>query len=67
MFASPARTRAHLPNYISGQFSNILEKSVEPIAIHADIPPEIFLVSWGRQSMHITRYYVLVNRQHCST
>jgi SRSO17 transposase len=32
-------TRAHLPVYISGQLSNIPEKSVEPIALHADVPP----------------------------
>jgi SRSO17 transposase len=32
-------TRAHLPVYISGQLSNIPEKSVEPIALSADVPP----------------------------
>ena len=32
-------TRAHLPVYISGQLSDIPEKSVEPIAINADVPP----------------------------
>jgi SRSO17 transposase len=31
-------TRAHLPVYISGQLSNIPEKSVEPIAINAGVP-----------------------------
>jgi SRSO17 transposase len=31
-------TRAHLPVYISGQLSDIPEKSVEPIAINADVP-----------------------------
>jgi len=32
-------TRAHLPVYISGQLSDIPEKSVEPIAINAGMPP----------------------------
>jgi len=32
-------TRAHLPTYISGQLSDIPEKSVEPIAINAGVAP----------------------------
>jgi SRSO17 transposase len=32
-------TRTHLPVYISGQLSDIPEKSVEPIAINAGVPP----------------------------
>src|ERR1035441_10681696 len=32
-------TAAHLPVYISGQLSDIPEKSVEPIAINAGVPP----------------------------
>jgi SRSO17 transposase len=32
-------TRAHLPVYVSGQLSDIPEKSVEPIALHAGVPP----------------------------
>jgi SRSO17 transposase len=32
-------TRAHLPVYISGQLSEIPEKSVEPIALNAGVPP----------------------------
>lgn len=32
-------TRAHLPTYISGQLSDIPEKSVEPIAIDAGVAP----------------------------
>ena len=31
-------TRAHLPVYISGQLSDLPEKSVEPIAINAGVP-----------------------------
>src|ERR1700722_4493079 len=31
-------TRAHLPVYVSGQLSNLPEKSVEPIAIDAGVP-----------------------------
>ena len=32
-------TRAHLPVYVSGQLSEIPEKSVEPIALNAGVPP----------------------------
>src|SRR3954464_5712874 len=32
-------TRAHLPTYISGQLSDIPQKSVEPIAIYAGVAP----------------------------
>jgi SRSO17 transposase len=32
-------TRAHLPVYISGQLSNLPRKSVEPIALEADVAP----------------------------
>src|SRR3954453_19730529 len=31
-------TRAHLPVYVAGQLSDLPEKSVEPIAIHAGVP-----------------------------
>src|SRR5580693_4177714 len=31
-------TRAHLPVYVTGQLSDIPEKSVEPIAINAGVP-----------------------------
>ena len=31
-------TRAHLPVYVSGQLSDIPEKSVEPIALNAGVP-----------------------------
>ena len=32
-------TRAHLPVYVSGQLSDIPEKSVEPIALNAGVAP----------------------------
>jgi SRSO17 transposase len=32
-------TRAHLPTYVSGQLSDIPEKSVEPIALNAGVAP----------------------------
>ena len=32
-------TRAHLPVYVSGQLSDIPEKSVEPIAINSGVAP----------------------------
>ena len=31
-------TRAHLPVYVSGQLSDLREKSVEPIALNAGVP-----------------------------
>src|SRR5918995_6828313 len=31
-------TRAHLPVYVSGQLSDVPEKSVEPIALNAGVP-----------------------------
>src|SRR3954452_25550850 len=31
-------TRAHLPVYVSGQLSDIPEKSVEPLALSAGVP-----------------------------
>jgi SRSO17 transposase len=33
-------TRAHLAAYVQGQLSNLPRKSVEPIAVAADIPPK---------------------------
>src|SRR5436309_14513671 len=32
-------TRAHLPTYVRGQLSDLPEKSVEPIALHAGVAP----------------------------
>ena len=32
-------TRAHLPVYITGQLSELPHKSVEPIALEADVAP----------------------------
>jgi SRSO17 transposase len=32
-------TRAHLPVYISGQLSDLPDKSVEPIAVEAGVAP----------------------------
>ena len=32
-------TRAHLPVYVNGQLSDLPRKSVEPIALAADVPP----------------------------
>ena len=34
------RTRHHLRVYVQGQLSNLLRKSVEPIAVAADMPPK---------------------------
>ena len=32
-------TRAHLPVYITGPLSDLREKSVEPLAVKAGVPP----------------------------
>jgi len=39
LFPPEKTTRAHLPVYVSGQLSDLPEKSVEPIAINAGVPP----------------------------
>src|SRR3974377_688969 len=49
-------TRAHLPVYITGQCADLREKSVEPIAVKAGVPPRTlqeFLTQlcWGEDQM----------------
>jgi SRSO17 transposase len=61
-------TRAHLPVYISGQLSAIPEKSVEPIAVNADVPPRTlqeFLSQhcWGHDRMR-DRVQTIVRDEH---
>jgi SRSO17 transposase len=50
------RSKKHLPVYLKGQLSNLDRKSVEPIALHADVPPRTlqqFLASacWDHERM----------------
>lgn len=58
-------TRAHLPVYVGGQLSNLERKSVEPIALAADVPVRTlqeFLthLTWdhGRMRDHVARIVV---------
>ena len=61
-------TRAHLPVYISGQLSDLPEKSVEPIALQADVAPRTlqeFLsqLKWDEDLM-LERLEKIVVRDH---
>ena len=61
-------TRAHLPVYITGQLSDHREKSVEPIAVKAGVPPRTlqeFLTQlcWDADQMR-DRLYELVRTRH---
>jgi SRSO17 transposase len=61
-------TRAHLPVYIAGQLSEIPEKSVEPIALNAGVPPRTlqeFLSQhrWDHDRLR-DRLQVLVRDEH---
>jgi SRSO17 transposase len=61
-------TRAHLPVYVSGQLSNLPEKSVEPIAIEAGVAPRTlqeFLsqLQWNDDLM-LERLQEIVVRDH---
>lgn len=61
-------TRAHLPVYISGQLSNLPRKSVEPIAIEADVAPRTlqeFLSQHRWPEDHLRdRFQQLVGDEH---
>ena len=61
-------TRAHLPVYITGQLSDLREKSVEPIAVKAGVPPRTlqeFLTQlcWDEDRMR-DRLHDLVRTRH---
>src|SRR5512147_151891 len=61
-------TRAHLPVYISGQLSNLPDKSVEPIAVKAGVPPRTlqeFLsqLRWDEDKMR-DRLHTIVRTKH---
>lgn len=61
-------TRAHLPVYISGQLSNLPRKSVEPIAVEADVAPRTlqeFLSQHRWPEDHLRdRFQQLVRDEH---
>lgn len=61
-------TRAHLPVYIQGQLSDLPDKSVEPIALDAGVPPRTlqeFLsqLKWDQDRMS-TRVQEIVQKEH---
>lgn len=63
-------TRAHLPTYIQGQLSDLPEKSVEPIALHAGVPPRTlqeFLThhAWDHERMR-DRLQTIVRDEHAT-
>ena len=63
-------TREHLSVYVSGQLSDLGEKSVEPIALKAGIPPRTlqeFLASyrWDEDRLR-TRLHTIVASEHAS-
>ena len=64
-------TRVHLPVYIAGQLSDLPDKSVEPIAVKAGVPPRTlqeFLsqLCWDEDRMR-DRLYDLVRIRHAGT
>ena len=61
-------TRAHLSVYVSGQLSDLGEKSVEPIALKAGIPPRTlqeFLASyrWDEDCLRRRLHTIVANEQ----
>ena len=63
-------TRAHLPVYVRGQLSDLPRKSVEPIALAAQVAPRtlqqfLSLLEWDRRLL-VNRLQQLVARDHVS-
>lgn len=61
-------TRAHLPTYVEGQLSDLERKSVEPIALRADVPPRtlqnfLSVLSWDEGRVR-DRLAEIVVRNH---
>lgn len=61
-------TRAHLPVFIKGQLSDLPEKSVEPIALEAGVPPRtlqefLSLLKWDEECMR-DRLEEIVRDEH---
>lgn len=66
-FAKPD-TRAHLRDYVQGQLSDLPRKSVEPMAIMADVPPRtlqefLSLSDWDHASLR-DRVQRILSRDH---
>jgi SRSO17 transposase len=61
-------TRGHLPVFIKGQLSDLPEKSVEPIAVEAGVPPRtlqefLSLLKWDQDKMR-DRLQAIVRAEH---
>jgi len=61
-------TRAHLPVYVQGQLSNLPDKSVDPIAVEADVAPRtlqqfLSLLKWDHDRMR-DRLQEIVASEH---
>src|SRR5581483_3520707 len=61
-------TRGHLPVFIQGQLSDLPEKSVEPIAVEAGVPPRtlqefLSLLKWDHDRMR-DRLQAIVRTEH---
>jgi SRSO17 transposase len=61
-------TRGHLPVYVRGQLSDLPRKSVEPIALAADVPPRtlqqfLSLLEWDHGRLR-QRLHGIVSRDH---
>lgn len=61
-------TRAHLPTYVEGQLSELERKSVEPIALRANVPPRtlqnfLSVLNWDEGCMR-DRVAEIVVRDH---
>ncbi len=58
--------REHLRTYVSGQLSDLQRKSVEPIALAADVPPRTLqrfleLVEWDQERLRDKLQYVVAS------
>jgi SRSO17 transposase len=63
------RTRSHLRVYVQGQLSNLPRKSVEPIAMAADIAPKtlqqfLSLAKWDHLLMRDRLQHMVASRHH---
>jgi SRSO17 transposase len=63
-------TRGHLPVFVKGQLSDLPEKSVEPIAVEAGVPPRtlqefLSLLKWDQDRMR-DRVLEMVREEHAS-
>lgn len=63
-------TRAHLSTYVRGLLSDLPRKSVEPIALEADVPPRtlqqfLSLLDWDHDRLRDTTQHVVVAEHAC--